>query len=43
MEELCKVLEIEPKTYNPIGPKFVLEKINLRFFIIFNMTSFANA
>ena len=32
MEELCKVLEIEPKTYNPIGPKFVLEKIKFKVF-----------
>ena len=32
MEELCKVLEIEPKTYNPICPKFVLEKIKFKVF-----------
>ena len=28
MEKLCKILEMELKTYTPVGPKFVLEKIN---------------
>ena len=28
VEKLSKVLEIELKTYTPVGPKFVFEKIN---------------
>ena len=35
VENLCKVLEMELKTYTPVGPKFVLEKIKfkvLRYF-----------
>ena len=30
MEKLCKVLEIELKTYTPVGPKFVFEKIKFK-------------
>ena len=30
MEKLCKVLEMEPKTYNPIDQKFVFEKIKFK-------------
>ena len=27
VEKLCKVLEMELKTYTPVGPKFVFQKI----------------
>ena len=30
VENLCKVLEMELKTYTPVGPKFVLEKIKFK-------------
>ena len=30
MEKLCKVLEMELKTYTPVGLKFVLEKIKFK-------------
>ena len=42
MEKLCEVVEMELKTYTPIGPKFVFEKIKLKFCIIFNMLTFVN-
>ena len=28
--KLCKVLEMELKTYTPVGPKFVFEKIKFK-------------
>ena len=34
---------MELKTYMVVGPKFVFEKSNLKFCIIFNIISFANA
>ena len=30
VEKLCKVLEMEVKTYTPVGPKFVSEKIKFK-------------
>ena len=30
MEKLCKVLEMELKTYTPVRLKFGIEKINLK-------------
>ena len=30
VEKLCKVLEMELKTYTPVGPKFLFEKIKFR-------------
>ena len=30
VEKLCKVLEMEPKTYIPVGPKFVFKKIEFK-------------
>ena len=30
MKKLCKVLEMELKTYTSVGPKFVFEKINFK-------------
>ena len=30
MEKLCKVLEMELKTYTPVGLKFVFEKIKFK-------------
>ena len=30
MEKLCKVLEMELKTYAPVGLKFVFEKIKFK-------------
>ena len=42
VEKLCKVLEMELKTYTPVGLKFVFEKIKLMFCIIFNMISSVN-
>ena len=30
VEKLCKVLEMELKTYTPVGPKFVFEKIKFK-------------
>ena len=35
VEKLCKVLEMELKTYTPVGPKFVFEKIkfNVLYYI----------
>ena len=30
VEKLCKVLEMELKTYAPVGPKFVFEKIKFK-------------
>ena len=29
-EKLCKALEMELKTYSPVGPKFVFEKIKFK-------------
>ena len=29
-EKLCKVLEMELKTYTPVGPKFVFQKIKFK-------------
>ena len=43
LEELFKVLEMELKKCTPVVPKFVSEKSNLRFCIIFNMIVFTNA
>ena len=30
VEKLYKVLEMELKTYNPVSPKFVFEKVNFK-------------
>ena len=30
VEKLCKVLEMELRTYTPVGPKFVFEKIKFK-------------
>ena len=30
VEKLCKVMEMELKTYTPVGPKFVFEKIKFK-------------
>ena len=30
VEKLCKVLEMELKTYTPVGPKFIFEKIKFK-------------
>ena len=30
VEKLCKVLEMELKTYTPVGPKIVFEKIEFK-------------
>ena len=30
MEKLCKVLEMELKMYNPVGQKFIFEKIKFK-------------
>ena len=30
VENSCKVLEMELKTYTPVGPKFVFEKIKFK-------------
>ena len=30
VEKLCKVLEMELKTYTPVGPKFLFEKIKFK-------------
>ena len=30
VEKLCKVLEMELKTYTPVGPKFVFKKIKFK-------------
>ena len=30
MDKLCKVLEMELKTYTPVGPKFVFEEIKFK-------------
>ena len=43
VNKLCKILEIDLKTYTPIGLKFFFEKNKFKFCIIFNMISFVNA
>ena len=43
VEKLCKFLEMKLQTYTPVGLKFVFGKSDLKFCIIFNMISFANA
>ena len=30
VKKLCKVLEMEPRTYNPVSPKFIFEKIKFK-------------
>ena len=30
MEKLCKLLEMELKTYTPVSPKFIFEKIKFK-------------
>ena len=42
VEKLCKVVEMELKTYTQVGPKFVFEKSRFKFRIVFNMISLAN-
>ena len=36
MEKLCKVLEMELKTYTPIDLKFVFEKIKSKIFALYS-------
>ena len=43
VEKLCKILEMELKTYTPVSLKFVFEESNLKFCIIFNLIFFVNA
>ena len=43
VEQLCKVLEMELKTYTESVQNSFSRKSNLKFCIIFNMISFANA
>ena len=31
MEKLCKLLEMELKTYTPVSPKFIFEKKDLHY------------
>ena len=43
MEKLCKVLEVEIKTYTQATQNSFSKKSNIKFCIIFNMISLANA
>ena len=43
VEKLCTFLEMKLQAYTPVGLKFVFVKSDLKFCIIFNMISFANA
>ena len=42
VEKLCKVLEMELKTFIPVDPKFVFEKIEVKVLHYIQYDSFVN-